>query len=321
MSGTRAKTAAIVGTGVIGRSWIRVFTRAGWDTRVFDLDPGRGAAAVAWAQASAKEDERLGFIAPGAAAEEGQRIVPCAALDEALSGAAWVQESGPEDLEAKRRIYRELDERSDARTVLASSTSALDMTAIAKELGGAGRCIVAHPVNPPHVVPVVEVLPGRETAAEVVSRTMEILTEVGQSPVLLNRFVPGFLLNRMQAALVREAVSLIGTGVASADAIDAVVRDGLGLRWALMGPFGTGHTNADGGVGEYYRRYGPAYRSLWEDLDGDPDFSEAVIDRIHVGTEAIYGPDATSALGEWRDRMVRRIRALKDGDPPPSAGD
>ena len=319
MSGSEGKTVAVVGTGVIGRSWIRVFTRAGREARVYDLDPARSRAAVAWARASARQDEREGFVPVGGAPEESHRIVPCSSLDEALDGATWVQESGPEDLDMKRRLYRELDERADPGAILASSTSALDMTRIAEGLAGASRCIVAHPVNPPHVVPVVEVLPGAETAQEVVTATLELLTDVGQSPVLVNRFVPGFLLNRMQAALVREAVSLIGSGVASADAIDAVVRDGLGLRWALMGPFGTGHTNADGGVGDYYRRYGAAYRSLWDDLDPDPDFSDAVIDRIHEGTEAIYGPDATRTLAEWRDRVVRRIRALKVEDPPPSA--
>lgn len=310
--------ATVLGAGVIGRSWIRVFSRAGWETRVYDVDPDRRARALEWARRSAREDGR----AHGREAEgrDAETLVACESLAAALSGSVWVQESGPEDLDIKRRIFAELDEAADRATILASSTSAMDMTRIAEGLPGARRCIVAHPVNPPHVVPVVEVLPGRETDTSVVEQTMEVLRRVGQTPVLLRRFVPGFLLNRMQAALIREAVSLLASGVASADDIDAVVRDGLGLRWALMGPFATGHTNADAGAGAYYRMYGSAYRALWEDLDPDPALSDAVIDQIHDGVEARYGPDQVAALGAWRDRMIRRIRDLKTDDPPPSAG-
>ena len=312
-------TVAVVGAGVIGRSWIRVFARAGCETRVFDPDPRRLDLALAWARRSAEEDEALGFIGAGAASEETAVVRSCESLEEALSGARWAQESGPEDLDAKKRIYAQLDATADIGTVLASSTSTHDMTHLAEGLEGARRCIVAHPVNPPHVVPVVEVLPGEKTDSEVTASTLAFLKSVGQVPVEMSRYVPGFLLNRLQAALIREAVFLLGTGAASADAIDTVVREGLGLRWALMGPFGTGHTNADGGVGEYYRRYGDAYQGLWADLETAPEFSDRVIDAIHDGTEEIYGSDATEALSAWRDRMVRRIRSLKDDDPPPGA--
>lgn len=311
-------TVAVIGTGVIGRSWIRVFARAGCHTRVFDPDQTQQSKAVEWAESTAAVDERLRFLAVGGAANEKQRIAPCASLSEALVGAGWVQESGPEALETKQRIYRELDAEADDTAILASSTSAHDMTAIASGLSGADRCVVAHPVNPPHVVPVVEVLAGRTTRPDVTETALAFLESVGQTPVEMHRYVPGFLLNRLQAALIREAVSLIGSDVASAEAIDAVVRDGLGLRWALMGPFGTGHTNADGGAGEYYRRYGDAYRALWADLDATPEFSDRVIDRIHSGTEAMYGPDSAAAVGEWRDRLVRGIRRLKADDPAPT---
>jgi L-gulonate 3-dehydrogenase len=312
-------TVAVVGTGVIGRSWIRVFARAGCDTRMFDPDVARRDEALAWAEASVREDERLGFCDAGAAAVERGRIRACATIDEALEGATWVQENGPEPIESKRSIYADLDEHAEAAAILASSTSAQDMSRIAEGLTGAHRCIVAHPVNPPHVIPAVEVVPGRETSADTLAAALAFLRSVGQAPVQMNRYLPGFLLNRLQAALVREAISLIGSGAASADAIDSVVRDGLGLRWALMGPFGTGHTNADGGVGEYLRRYGEAYRSLWADLDADPILSASIIDRVHRETEAIYGEDRARTLAAWRDRMVRKIRDAKADDPPPTA--
>ncbi len=313
------RTAAVVGAGVIGRSWIRVFARAGCETRVFDPDPEQLARALDWARGSADEDEALGFIDAEGATREGRGIRRCDTLEEALPGAGWVQESGPETLAIKQRIFAELDAAADPGAVLASSTSAHDMSRIADGLAGAGRCVVAHPVNPPHVIPVVEVLPGEGTHPGVLTAALAFLESVGQSPVRMNRYLAGFLLNRLQAALIREAVFLYGSGAASAEAIDTVVRDGMGLRWALLGPFGTGHTNADGGAGEYYRRYGDAYRAMWRELEADPEFSGRVIDGIHEEMEETYGASATEALCAWRDRVVRRIRALKGDDPPPGS--
>ncbi len=181
-------------------------------------------------------------------------------LAEALEGVEYVQESGPEKLASKKAIFGELDRLAPTDAILASSTSALDMSDIAEGLPRAGRTIVAHPVNPPHVIPVVEILPGKRTAIDVVARTRAFLSAVGQSPVLLNFYVPGFLLNRMQAALVREAIHLVECGAADVEAVDAVIRDGLGLRWALLGPFGVANTNADGGIREYFGRYGALVR-------------------------------------------------------------
>ncbi|WP_310777426.1 3-hydroxyacyl-CoA dehydrogenase NAD-binding domain-containing protein [Candidatus Palauibacter scopulicola] len=313
------RTVAVVGAGVIGRSWIHVFARAGCETRVFDPDPEQLARALEWARASAEEDEALRFVDAVTAFREAQAVRRCDTLEEALSGAGWVQESGPETLAVKQRIFAQLDGAADPGTILASSTSAHDMSRIADGLAGAGRCVVAHPVNPPHVIPMVEVLPGEGTRPEVLTASLAFLESVGQSPVQMNRYVSGFLLNRLQAALIREAVFLYESGAASAEAIDTVVREGLGLRWALLGPFGTGHTNADGGAGEYFRRYGDAYRELWRELEADPEFSGRTIEGIHEETEAMYGAGATAALCAWRDRLVRRIRALKDEDPPPGS--
>ena len=310
---------AVVGAGVVGRSWIRVFARAGLPTRVYDPDPGQLARAVEWARQSAEEDVRLGFATASQARAEENRVHPCATLGEALAGSDYVQESGPEAIAAKQAIYRDLDRAASKGVILASSTSANDMTVISEGVPGAHRCIVAHPVNPPHVIPVVEVLPGKKTDPGVVAATLDLLRRVGMSPVEMNRYAPGFLLNRMQAAVIREAVSLVGSGVASPEAVEMVMRDGLGLRWALMGPFGTGHSNSDGGLGRYYRDYGDAFSALWGDLDTEPDFGDEVIDAIAAATEAAYGDDAVAALSAWRDRMIRRILRLKQEDPPPGA--
>lgn len=313
------RTVAVVGTGVIGRSWIRVFTRAGFDTRIFDPDPQQSARAVEWHTQSAVADFREGLATIRSANAESHRIARCKRLEEALDGATYVQECGPEAIASKQAIYRELDARSAPDAVLGSSTSAHDMTVIARGLPGAGRCIVAHPVNPPHVIPLVEVVAGAETRPDVTASTLALLRRAGMAPVVLDRFAPGFVLNRLQAAVVREAVSLVGSGVASPEVVDTVMREGLGLRWALMGPFGTGHANADGGVGSYCHQYGDAYRSIWKDLDPAPDFGDDVIDQITEGVTAMYGEDAVAALSAWRDGMVRRILQLKADNPGPGS--
>ncbi len=313
-------TVAVVGTGVVGRSWIRVFTRAGFPTRVHDPDAGQLERALAWARASAREDVHLGLCSYSEARAEEARITRCATLEEALDGVAYVQESGPEQVVAKQAIYRELDAAAAPDVVLGSSTSANDMTVVAQGLAGAARCIVAHPVNPPHVIPLVEVVEGADTRPDVTASTVALLQRAGMAPVVLDRFAPGFVLNRLQAALLREAISLVGTGVASPEVVDIVMRDGLGLRWALMGPMGTAHANADGGVRSYFRKYGDAYRAMWKDLDSTPDYSDDMIETIARGMTATYGEDAVAELSAWRDRMVRRIMELKVEDPPPGSG-
>jgi 3-hydroxyacyl-CoA dehydrogenase len=220
---------------------------------------------------------------------------------------------------AKRAIFTELDRFAPPDAILASSTSALDMSDIAEGLPGAGRTIVAHPVNPPHVIPVVEILPGKRTTTDVVARTRAFLSAVGQSPVLLKLYVPGFLLNRMQAALVREAIHLVECGAADVDAVDAVIRDGLGLRWALLGPFGVANTNADGGIREYFGRYGDSYRELMSDLGPTPSFDRKQIETLGRATDAMTNAPRNEIL-EWRDRLIRRIRNLKQEDPMPQGG-
>jgi 3-hydroxyacyl-CoA dehydrogenase len=241
--------------------------------------------------------------------------VRCETLEQALEGVFWVQESGPENIDAKRALYAELDRLAPPKAVLASSTSTLDMTKIAQGLQGASRCVVAHPVNPPHVVPVVEVLGGAHTDPLVVRKSVRFMERVGQTPVLLRKYVPGFLLNRMQAALVREAVSLVKNGVATPEGIDAVIRDGLGLRWALLGPFGVANTNADGGLREYFARYGPSLQMLSQDLTTELGLTPELIESMGKSVDAVNRRVPRDLQRSWRDDMVVRIRELKSLHP------
>jgi 3-hydroxyacyl-CoA dehydrogenase len=294
-----------------------LFARAGCQTNVYDADPTQADKAIAWLHEELKSDRKT--------PDPGGDISGCVSLvtvqesiEAAVRDVGYVQESGPEQLQRKQEMFRQLDESAAADTILGSSTSTLDMSAIARELKGARRCIVAHPVNPPHVVPVVELLPGRDTSRDIVDRTREFLTSVGQEPVVLRRYVHGFVLNRLQVALIREAIDLVVQGVADVNAVDAVVRDGLGLRWALMGPFGVGNTNADGGLREYFSRYREALIGLMNDLGPTPSFDPAQIELLGRETDEMLGGMPQTELLRWRDRMIQKLRLLKDADPGPA---
>lgn len=308
---------AVVATGVIGRSWIEVFARAGCEVAVFDADPDQLDRAMAWFRRERKALRAAGSLTRKAARGWRDRVRAAESLEDAVGDAEYIQESGPEQLQVKRALFAELDALAPRTAIIASSTSAIDMTDIAEDIPGASRCIVAHPVNPPHVVPAVEILGGARTRPRVVRQTIAFQRAIGQVPVLLKRFAPGFILNRMQAALIREAVHLVQSGVADVEAVDDSIRAGLGLRWAIMGPFGVANTNADGGVREYFGRYGGAYHQLWDDLETDVRFDEDLIDRLGRETDKALGTDR-AAQRAWRDRMVTTIRAEKRADPPPT---
>jgi 3-hydroxyacyl-CoA dehydrogenase len=292
-----------------------VFARAGYQTHLYDRDPAQVEKAVQWLAEDLELDRQAGLLSADQTTALRSRVTVHDELGEALAGAGYVQESGPEQLDLKQSLYAELDRAADPSTILGSSTSALDMTEIAAGLPGARRCIVAHPVNPPHVIPAVEVLPGKQTDPAVVERTCTFLASVGQKPVRMNFYVHGFLLNRMQAALIREAVHLAESGVAEVDAIDAVIRDGIGLRWALMGPFGCANTNADGGVREYFTRYRQAYLNLMNGLGPTPSFDPALIEQLGEATDAMVNNAPRAEIRRWRDKMVTKIRALKKENP------
>lgn len=317
MAESKVHTVAVVGTGVIGRSWAQLFARKGCEIRMYDRDPGQLAKAVSWIDEELERRTTVEQLSADVAAAIRSRISLHDSLDLAVQGADYVQESGPEQLDVKQALYRELDAAAAPATILGSSTSALDMTAIAEGLEGAGRCIVAHPVNPPHVIPVVEIVPGKETTDDVLRQTCTFMTRIGQTPVVLSAYVHGFLLNRMQAALVREAMSLVQRGIADVDAVDAVIRDGLGLRWALMGPFGVGDTNAEGGVRDYFTRYHDVYLELMDDLGETPGIDDEFVERLGAETDLMQGGAPRAEVLAWRDRMVEKIRWLKAEDPNP----
>jgi len=300
---------AIIGAGLIGRAWAMVFARAGHPVALYDADPGALAANLAAIDASLADLASAGLIdEPPAAVRE--RISAAATLEEALRNAVYGQENIRETLEAKRDIFAVMDRLAGPDCVLASSTSTIPASAFTAALAGRARCLVVHPVNPPHLVPLVELSPAPWTSPETVERARALQTAVGQVPILVRKEIQGFILNRLQAALLNEALALYADGYASAEDIDKTVRDGLGLRWSFMGPFETIDLNAPGGVADYAARYG---RVIQEQVatQRPREWAPEVIGRLEAERrETLAAPDL-AGRERWRDRRLMALVAHK----------
>jgi 3-hydroxyacyl-CoA dehydrogenase len=294
---------AIVGAGSIGSSWAVVFARAGHEVALYDLDPTRLPAAAA------DIEMRLAALASAGLLDESPddvavRVAGHTELASALAGAVHVQECAPEYLELKRELFGELDRLAAPEATLASSSSALTISQSAGDLPGRARCLVVHPANPPHLLPIVELVPASFTDEAVVDRTWDLLERAGMSPVRVRREIEGFVYNRLQGALLREAYCLVRDGVISVEELDRVVSEGLGRRWAVIGPFETVDLNTRGGVAVHARRMGAAYERMGADRGQHDPWTEELV------TEVTRQRRALLPLSDWEQRVAWRDRAL-----------
>jgi L-gulonate 3-dehydrogenase len=304
---------AIIGTGLIGRSWGIVFARAGWDVALYDADPDQCRRAKPLIEAGLGDLAAHGLLdhAAGAAA----RVHVVADLADAVERADFVQENLPETVEAKLAIFRELDRLARPDVVLASSTSAIVASRFTEQLAGRARCLVAHPVNPPHLVPVVEVVGAPWTDPEAVSRAGEVYEQIGQVPIVVRKEIDGFILNRLQGALLAEAFRLVGEGYVSPQDLDKTVKDGLGLRWSFLGPFETIELNAPGGIADYCARYAGFYRRLQAAPAGPEVFGPENIERVLAQWGQASSRERLDARSRWRDRRLAALIAHKRAQP------
>ena len=306
-------TVGIVGVGLIGRAWANVFARAGWDVRLWDPDAHALKAAPGLIEAALGDVARHGLASDPAAAVK--RLKVAASLEDAVAGAALVQESGPERLDVKRDVFARLDAAAAPEAILATSSSFIVTSRFAGGLKGRHRCLVAHPVNPPHVVPIVELSGAPFTAPETIAKARAIYDSVGQVAVVVKKEIDGFILNRMQAVLLSEAMRLVGEGYVSAEDLDKTIRDGLGLRWAFMGPFETIELNAPGGIPDYCARYGETlYRTSAEPVKPDVWGKENVGRAVESWGRA-PSPEAILEKQRWRDDRIAALVAHKKAQP------
>lgn len=301
---------AIVGSGLIGRAWAGIFASHGFDVALYDVKTDAAEAAKAHIATNLEEQASFGLVKDpkGSAA----RLSVAADLATALKGAVLAQESGPENLDAKKALFAEMDRLAAADTILASSTSFIMASRFTEELKGRGRCLVAHPANPPHLIPIVELSPAPWTDAAVVTRAKAIYEEAGQVPITLRKEVPGFVLNRLQAVLLAEAFRIVGDGIASPEDLDKTIKDGLGLRWSFMGPFETIELNAPGGIPDYCQRYGASIMDTASQQTGNSDpFGAATVAKIMAEWPYPQNAERVAKLSVWRDNRLAALKAHK----------
>jgi L-gulonate 3-dehydrogenase len=299
---------AVIGAGMIGRAWAVSFAKAGCRVTLWDL-PEVLSAATRTIRTSLHDLAVAGLTDDPEAAFARIRVEET--LEAALDGAGYVQENLPETIPVKQDIFRRLDRLAPAATILASSTSAIPASAFTEELTGRSRCLVAHPANPPYLLPIVELCGAPWTEPAVMDRTAAFLNAVGQEPIQVKREIPGFILNRLQGALLNEAFRLVQEGYVTAEDVDITVRHGLGLRWSFIGPFETIDLNAPGGVRDYCARYGPFYTRLRADAPVAEPWSEELVARLEAERRDVVPMDAHPARQAWRDRRLMALAAHK----------
>ena len=302
---------AIVGAGLVGRAWAITFARGRHEVRLFDGADGACEAARTFAAEALPMLQAEDLLDGQQSADVLARIAVAPSLEAALDGAMHVQENTPEKLDVKRAVFAKLDRLADEGTVLASSTSAILPSAFTENLKGRHRCLVAHPINPPYLIPATEIVPAPWTAPEAVERTRALLAGVGQAPIVMKREIDGFVMNRLQGVLLEEAFRLVADGYASIEDVDVGIREGLALRWSFMGPFETIDLNAPGGIRDYVERYQQIYVRLFPSMQRRVDWAGPVLQAAEADRRKRL---PAAKLGErtlWRDRRLMALLAHK----------
>ena len=302
---------AIVGSGFIGRAWAISYARAGHDVVLWDAVPEAPDRAIEYIAGVLPELSANGLLGGAEPARVRARLSTADTLEQALDGVDHVQENTPEDVEVKRKVFARLDAAAPAVAVLASSSSAILPSKFTEGLKGRARCLVVHPINPPYLVPAVEVVPASWTDPAVVDRTREFLISAGHAPIVMKKELDGFVMNRMQGALLEEAFRLVADGYASIEDVDVGIRGGLALRWSFMGPFETIDLNAPGGVRDYVERYQGIYERLHPSQQRRVDWLGEVMDRVEGDRRKDLPADRLAGRQVWRDRRLMALAAHK----------
>jgi L-gulonate 3-dehydrogenase len=302
---------AIIGSGFVGRAWAISFARGGNDVALWDQDPDAPKKALAYIERLLPELEANDLLNGVWATTIRARMRESPTMAEALDGAIHAQESTPEDVGVKREVFARLDAAAPPQAVLASSTSAILPSAFTEGLKGRSRCLVVHPINPPYLIPAAEVVPAPWTDAGVVERTVQLLRAAGHAPMVMKREIDGFVMNRLQGALLEEAFRLVADGYASVEDIDIGIREGLALRWSFMGPFETIDLNAPGGVRDYAERYQKLYEGLFPSMQRRVDWVGPVMSIVEDERRRRVPADKLVERQSWRDRRLMALAAHK----------
>ena len=295
------RTAAVLGAGTIGLSWAALFAAHDLDVRVQDPRP----------DLQEQLDATVAALSP-VLGDLGGRVSVAADLEAAVDGVDVVQENGPERLDLKQELWARVEAAAPASALLLSSTSGLMPSDMAARMREPGRLLVGHPFNPPHVVPLVEVVPGAQTPAEGAAAAADFYRSLGKVPVVLRKEIGGFVANRLQSALFRESVNLVLQGVVTPEELDQVVTESVGVRWATAGPFESYHLGGGpGGLRHLLEHLGPGMAKRWKDL-GQPELTPELVDRVSSDTEARFADAPYDVRTAERDRVQLSVLAARE---------
>jgi 3-hydroxyacyl-CoA dehydrogenase len=302
---------ALVGLGLVGRAWAISFSRAGHEVAIWDERPEAIDDALRYINKVLPDLDGHGLLKDEAPVNVRARMRRAHSLDEAVEGASYIQENTPEILTVKKQVFAQLDRLAEPEAILASSTSAILPSHFSAGLAGAGRCLVAHPLNPPYLIPAVEIVPSEWTDEDTVRRAADFLRAAGHAPIVMKREIDGFIVNRLQGALLEEAFRLVADGFATTEDVDMAVRDGLALRWSFIGPFETIDLNAPGGVRDYAGRYQEVYARIFPSTQRRIDWTGEAMDGIEAQRRERLPMSQLLERQAWRDRRLMALAAHK----------
>lgn len=304
-----------VGAGLIGQGWATIFSSKGLDVTMQDTNEAILENAVRGVGSTLNFLEARGLLGEGEAETALERIKTTIQIPEAVEQADYVQESVPDNYDIKKKVFKEMDEIAPDHAILASSASGLMMTEIQKATKRPGRCLLVHPVLPVHLIPLVEIVGGGKTSPETVEAARQFMAELGKAPVVLNREVPGYIINRLQAALLREAIDLVAKGVVSAEELDKAFCMGIGIRDPLIGPLLRVHL-AGNGVERFFQNYSQSYRYRWETMETWTSIPSSAAKAVVEGVNEmeIVRKKTMEEIQGWRDEMLVKLIKVIYGD-------
>lgn len=302
---------AVIGCGLVGRAWAISFARGGMQVALWDQNEDAPKNALEYIADILRELAANDLLNGATPTDVLGRINIADSLADALNGAIYIQENTPEMLDVKRAVFAELDALADPNAIIASSTSAILPSAFSEGLKGRHRCLVAHPLNPPYLIPAVELAPAPWTSEETLATTKSILEAADHAVITMRRELDGFVMNRLQGALLEEAFRLVDRGYASTEDVDVALREGLALRWSFMGPFETIDLNAPAGVREYVERYQGIYVPIFEQSDWRSDWAGPVLETVEKERREKLAAKDLLARQIWRDKQLIALMAHK----------
>lgn len=307
------KKVAVIGGGLIGSGWATLFAMNGYDINFYSRRAETRTEGVKEVKSNLKFLVEHGLLSKNDEKQSLERVKEVANLSNAIKDADYIQECVAEDYDIKKSIFKDLDKLSKEDAIIASSSSGLSMSEIQKVTKRPDRCIIAHPWNPPHIIPLVEIVPGEKTSKETIEKTFRFQTELGKIAVIVKKEVPGYIGNRLAAALWREAIDLVDKGVASVEDVDKALCAGPGIRWALMGPHLTYHLGGGkGGIGHFIDHIGnTTFKSIWENMAEWNYISDPMKEKLIDGIKDEIGNKSLDELAKWRDdKLIELFKVI-----------